>query len=231
MALYKYIKQNTQNISPELERQRLVKWRHEPATLKIDFPTKLDRARSLGYRAKQGIFIVRQRVNRGGHRAPFPSGGRRSANWTTRKSLMLNYQTIAEQRTADDYPNCEVLNSYFVGKDGHHYWYEIIMVDTSHPAILADPILKWITSGKHKGRPNRGLTSSAKKSRGLRNKGLGTEHLRPSRTANKKRRSNTHSDLYGRKKNSISFISGRPEYRPFWLRYRQIRHYCRWDQS
>ncbi len=187
MALYKYIRQNTHNISPEIQRNRLVQWRSEPSTLKIDFPTKLDRARSLGYRAKQGIFIVRQRVKRGGHSAPFPTGGRRSANWTTRKSLMQNYQAIAEQRVADKYVNCEVLNSYEVGVDGNNYWYEVIMVDVSHPAIKADPILNWMASNK--GRAFRGLTSSGKRSRGLlRGKGLGTEKLRPSRTANRKRR-------------------------------------------
>ena len=191
MSLYKYIRQSYRNSDPVLDRQRLVQWRTEPVNKRIDYPTRLDRARSLGYRAKQGIFIVRQRVNRGGHRAPFPSGGRRSANWTTRKSLMLNYQTIAEQRASIPYPNCEVLNSYYVGKDGKHYWYEVIMVDLSSPSIQNDPTLKWMASGKHYGRQFRGLTSSGKRSRGLLRKGLGTEHLRPSRTANKKRRMNS----------------------------------------
>lgn len=187
MALYRYLRNNYQNNSnPELERQRLVKWRSEPVTLKIDYPTRLDRARSLGYRAKQGMFIVRQKVKRGGHRKPFPQGGRRSAKYTTRKALHLNYQTIAEQRVAKAYANCEILNSYEVGKDGNNAWYEVIVVDVSNPAILADPKLKWMTESK--GRSFRGLTSSAKKSRGLRHKGMGAEHLRPSRTANRKRR-------------------------------------------
>ena len=99
---------------------------------------------------------------------------------------MLNYRTIAEQRAADQYVNCEVLNSYEVGKDGQSVWYEIIMVDVYHPAITSDPHFRWLAESR--GRPFRGLTSSAKKSRGLRHKGMGAEHLRPSRTANKKRR-------------------------------------------
>ena len=187
MALYKYLRQNWQgDSSNEAIRKKMITWRAEQATLKIDYPTRLDRARSLGYRAKQGIFIVRQRVSRGGHRKPFSGSGRRSAKYTTRKSLMVNYQTIAEQRANDTYPNCEVLNSYEVGVDGRSYWFEIIMIDVSHPAIKADPVLKWICN--EKGRAYRGLTSSAKRSRGLLNKGKGAEHLRPSRTANKKRR-------------------------------------------
>ncbi|MEK6886885.1 MAG: 50S ribosomal protein L15e [Nanoarchaeota archaeon] len=186
MALYKYLRQHWQSDSNELQRQRMIKWRSEPVTLKIEYPTRLDRARSLGYKAKEGLFIVRQRVPRGGHRKPFPSGGRRSAKWTTRKSLMLNYRTIAEQRVADHYTNCEVLNSYEVGKDGQSAWFEVIMVDVAHPAIKSDPHYSWLVNMK--GRPFRGLTSAGKKSRGLRHKGMGTEHLRPSRTANKKRR-------------------------------------------
>jgi large subunit ribosomal protein L15e len=189
MGAYKYIREawNKPNDSvTDLMRQRLVQWRSEPATIKIEYPTRIDRARSLGYRAKEGIIIVRQRVVRGGHRKPFPMGGRRSAKWTTRKSLMLNYQTIAEQRAAKEYTNCEVLNSYEAGRDGRFVWYEIILVDISHPAIKADKDLTWL-SEQH-GRAFRGLTSSAKKSRGLRRKGLGAEKLRPSRTANRKRR-------------------------------------------
>jgi len=136
MELYKYIRQNIQNISPEAARKRLVQWRKEPVTFRISHPTRLDRARSLGYRAKQGIIIVRQRVQRGGHRKPFPAGGRRSAKYTTRKSLMVNYQTISEQRASRAYPNCEVLNSYEVGRDGRYLWYEVILVDTAHRWVL-----------------------------------------------------------------------------------------------
>jgi len=191
MGMYKYIREQWKkphSSMPGLIRQRLIQWRTEPATLRINYPTRIDRARSLGYKAKQGIIIVRQRVQRGGHRKPFPSGGRRSKKYTTRKSLMLNYRTIAEQRAVKSYPNCEVLNSYEVGKDGRNVWHEIILVDVAHPAIKADPNLRWIINNR--GRPFRGLTSSAKKSRGLRHKGLGAEKLRPSRTANKKRRMN-----------------------------------------
>ena len=187
MGMYKYIRQQWQNSStPELTRQRLIQWRKENSTVRVDHPTRLDRARSLGYKAKQGILIVRQRVQRGGHRKPFPSGGRRSKKWTTRKSLAMNHQTIAEQRANKSYVNCEVLNSYEIGRDGHHLWYEVILVDRSSPVIKADKNLRWIMHTR--GRAFRGLTSSAKKGRGLRNKGMGAEKLRPSRTANRNRR-------------------------------------------
>ncbi|KKT75754.1 MAG: 50S ribosomal protein L15e, partial [Candidatus Peregrinibacteria bacterium GW2011_GWA2_44_7] len=41
--------------------------RKEPVTLVLEHPTRLDRARSLGYKAKQGCIVARQRVGRGGH--------------------------------------------------------------------------------------------------------------------------------------------------------------------
>lgn len=81
----------------------------------------------------------------------------------------------------------EVLNSYWVGEDGKHKWYEVILVDPYHPAIKADPQLNWLCTGKHRGRAFRGLTSAGKKGRGLRNKGIGAEKVRPSIRAHGRR--------------------------------------------
>jgi large subunit ribosomal protein L15e len=72
-----------------------------------------------------------------------------------------------EKRAARKYPNAEVLNSYWVGEDGKHVWYEIIFVDRDHPVILADKKLNWVKSSANKSRAFRGLTSAGKKSRGL----------------------------------------------------------------
>ena len=79
----------------------------------------------------------------------------------------MNYQEIAEQRTGKKYRNLEVLNSYFVGKDGLHYFYEVILVDPERPEIKNDRTISWIEKSKNKGRVFRGMTSSGKKSRGL----------------------------------------------------------------
>jgi large subunit ribosomal protein L15e len=96
-------------------------------------------------------------------------------------------QRIAEERAARKYPNMEVLNSYWVGEDGKHKWYEVILIDPCHPAIKADPQLNWLCTGKHRGRAFRGLTSAGKKGRGLRNKGIGAEKVRPSIRAHGRR--------------------------------------------
>ncbi len=167
----------------DIWKQRLIKWRKEPVTVKVERPTRLDRARSLGYKAKQGVLVVRQRVKRGGHARPKPGAGRKPSAYGRVKNLKMPYQVIAEQRAAKKYINCEVLNSYWVAQDGVYYWYEVILVDRSHPSVLADKDLNWVASKNNKGRVFRGLTSGAKTSRGLRKKGIGSEKQRPSRKA------------------------------------------------
>lgn len=180
MGVYKYLKEMWQK--PQTNK-RIVAWRKEPVTVRLEHPTRLDRARALGYKAKQGFFIVRQRVNRGPHVRSKPAGGRRSRNTGRIMNLNLNYQAIAERRASQKYVNCEVLNSYFVAKDGTQAWYEVILVDPSHPIIKKD--MPWISQTR--GRAERGLTSANRKSRGLRKKGIGAEKVRPSLRANKGR--------------------------------------------
>lgn len=165
----------------------MVAWRREPVTLRLEHPTRLDRARALGYRAKQGIFVIRQRVLRGGHKRPDIKGGRMPKNSRLRLVLRKNYQLIAEERANDAFPNCEVINSYCLAKDGKNYWFEVILVDPHHPVIQADPHLKWFSKPQHRGRVYRGLTSAARKMRGLRWKGKGVEKARPSRRAHDRR--------------------------------------------
>ena len=190
MNMYQYIreawKKPKENLG-QLWQQRIIKWRQEPTTIRIERPTRIDKARSLGYKAKQGYIVVRQRVNRGGRQRPQIRHPRRSKAMSRRKDLTMNYQTVAENRAARKYPNCEVLNSYYVGQDGLHYWYEVILVDKSHPQILADDRINWIAELQHKGRVSRGLTSAGRRGRGLLNKGKGAEKIRPSLRAHDRR--------------------------------------------
>ncbi len=168
MGMYKYVRdlwKDPKKNMPELWRARLIQWRKGDATVRLEKPTRIDRARSLGYKAKTGYIVVRQRVIRGGHKRPKIRKGRRPKRYHQNKNLDLSYQTIAERRADMKYPNCEVLNSYWVAEDGRYYWYEVILVDTAHPVIKADKNINWITKNKQKGRIHRGLTSSAKKSR------------------------------------------------------------------
>jgi len=191
MGLYQQVREawkNPQENMPELWRERLITWRREPVTLKLDHPTRIDRARALGYKAKQGYIIVRQRVLRGGHIRPqMKRKGRRSRNYGVRLSLRKNYQLIAEERAQKKYVNLVVLNSYWVARDGKYYWFEVILVDPDHPVIKADPKINWIAKSKNRSRVFHGKTSAGHKVRGLRHRGKGAEKARPSRRANLRR--------------------------------------------
>ncbi|MHA1708730.1 MAG: 50S ribosomal protein L15e [Candidatus Baldrarchaeia archaeon] len=172
----------------ELMKQRVQKWREEPAVVRVPRPIRPDKARKLGYKAKPGFVIVRVRVRRGSMRKPRPRAGRKPKKMGVAKITMgKNLRWIAEERAARKFPNLEVLNSYWVWEDGKYKWYEVIMVDPHHPAIKNDPDINWICSNKHKRRVFRGLTSAGKKARGLRGRGKGREKVRPSIRAHGRR--------------------------------------------
>ena len=169
-------------------KQRLIQWRKEENFSRVEKPLRIDRARSLGYKAKQGYIVVRARVRRGGLRKHTIKGGRKpSAKGIKKITAAKNTQRIAEERTAKHYPNMEVLNSYWVGEDGKHHFYEVILVDPMHPAIMNDPKINWISIKPNKRRVLRGKTSAGQKGRGLRHKGRGAEKIRPSIHAKKSR--------------------------------------------
>ena len=183
---YKYIaeewSQPEKSFVEELMRQRLVQWRKQPTVLRIEHPTRLDRARKLGYKAKQGFVMARTKVRRGGSRKQRPRSGRRPKRMGVKKFKPgKSIRLIAEERTARKFPNMEVLNSYWVGEDGRHKWFEVILVDKNHPVIKSDKDINWITEKQHNRRVFRSLTSAGKKVRSLRRKGIGAEKFRPSR--------------------------------------------------
>jgi len=168
----------------KLMRQRLIEWRKQSTIIRIEKPTRLDRARKLGYKAKQGFVISRVRVRRSGMRKLRPSSGRRPKRMGVQKfKLGKSMRLIGEERVARKFPNLEVLNSYWVGEDGRSKWFEVILVDPSHPAIKADSNINWICQKQHRGRVFRSLTSAGKRVRSLRHRGKGAEKFRPSRQA------------------------------------------------
>ena len=187
MGFYKYVGEvwkNPEKYIKDIYKERLIQWNKEEAIVRVERPTRIDRARQIGYKAKKGYVVVRVRIKKGGRNKQRFRGARRPKRmgvkkYTPKKSL----QWIAEERVARKYPNMEVLNSYWVGKDGRYHYYEVILVDRSHPAILNDNHINWIVHDK--GRAFRGKTSAGKKGRGLRNKGKGAEKVRPSVRANK----------------------------------------------
>ncbi|MFB6146670.1 MAG: 50S ribosomal protein L15e [Halobacteriaceae archaeon] len=173
----------------ELQWQRKQRWREQGAIERIDRPTRLDRARSLGYKAKQGVVVVRIRVRKGNARKQRFTAGRRSKRMgVNRIGRAKNLRRVAEERASRSHPNLRTLNSYWVGEDGSQKWFEIILLDPNHPAIENDDDLNWICDEAHEDRAGRGLTAAGRRDRGLQNRGTGTEDTRPSKRSGRRRK-------------------------------------------
>ncbi|MFH1327509.1 MAG: 50S ribosomal protein L15e [Candidatus Bathyarchaeota archaeon] len=147
--MYKYLAEQWKN--PEksglakIIRERAIGWRHGYTVTRVENPTRLNRARALGYKAKQGFIVVRVRIRRGGLRKIRPKAGRRQkkmgvAKYTTHDSL----KHIAEGRVSKKFPNLKPLGTYWIWSDGNHKWYEVVLADFNHPSIKNSPRLKQI---------------------------------------------------------------------------------------
>ena len=120
-------------------RQRAVIWRNQNAVTRVEKPSRIARARRLGYKAKQGIIVIRMRVGTGGMRKQRPRGGRRPKHLgVTKIKADVSMKQVAERRVLERHPNMKLLGSYFLYKDGMHYWFEVILADPSHPRIAKD---------------------------------------------------------------------------------------------
>ena len=124
-------------------RQAAISWRRDNVIKRVQFPTRPDRARSLGYRKKQGFVVARVRVRKGGARKKRPSSGRRpKALGVTKFTRAKSLKQIAEERVSRKFPNLSVLNSYYVWEDGTSKWFEVVLVDANHPSIRKDDTIK-----------------------------------------------------------------------------------------
>eukprot|EP01071_Lankesteria_metandrocarpae_P013514 Lankesteria_metandrocarpae@DN7283_c0_g1_i1.p1 len=191
MGAYRYVqeiwKKKQSDAMRFLLRVRTWEYRQLPGVHRCTRPTRPDKARRLGYKAKQGYLIYRVRVRRGDRKKRVAKGivyGKPRNHGVAQQKSTFSLQSLAEMRVGKTAPNLRVLNSYWVGEDASHKFFEVILVDPFHAAIRNDSQINWICNAVHKHRECRGLTASGKKSRGLTRKGLGAAHLRPSRRAN-----------------------------------------------
>ena len=162
-----------------------------PKIYRVPKSTRPDKARKLGYRAKQGFSIFRAAVRRGGRKKPVSKGivyGKPKHQGITQLKFVRNLKSVAEERVGRRVGGLRVLNSYWVNQDATYKYYEVICVDPSHNAIRNDARINWIVAPVMKHRELRGLTSTGRKHRGLRNKGHSAHGLRPSRRSSWKRR-------------------------------------------
>jgi large subunit ribosomal protein L15e len=118
---------------------RAIQLRREPTIIRLEKPSRIDRARMLGYKAKQGVVVVRIHLSRGGMRRKRPTSGRRSKHMgVLRMKSDEPVQGVAERRVGEKFPNLKLLGSYVLWKDGKHSWYECILIDPNNPSISRD---------------------------------------------------------------------------------------------
>ena len=128
---YSHIKETWENADKVYVRGRVREWKDDSVVSRILRPTKLGRARALGYKAKQGYVMVRVRIRKSGRKRRTIRKGRHPTNVGIVKfTTSMSKQSIAERRTMKKYPNMEVLNSYKAGEDGRNHYFEVILVDT-----------------------------------------------------------------------------------------------------
>lgn len=121
--------------SPDIKK-RAILWRRGRTVVRLERPTRLDRARSIGYKAKQGYAVIRIKITRGGMRQKRPTSGRRPKHMGTLKIKgHFSSQDTAERRVLEKYPNTTLVGSYPVYQDGRFIWYEVIVADVHHPVL------------------------------------------------------------------------------------------------
>merc|ERR1711877_12394 len=171
--------------------QELWKYKQLPTMHRVTRPSRPDKARRLGYKAKQGVVIWRVAVRRGSRKTNTPKGiiyGKPKRQGINQMKSRKNLRSIAEERVGRKMGALRVLNSYWVGQDGTYKFYEVICVDPAHNAVRNDAKLNWICNPTHKHREIRGLTGAGKTFRGLRKRGDRVNNRRSSKNANYLRR-------------------------------------------
>ncbi|KAJ5821547.1 Ribosomal protein L15e [Penicillium rubens] len=177
MGALKYVeeiqKKKQSDVIRFLLRVRCWELRQLNAIHRASRPSRPDKARRLGYKAKQGYVIYRARVRRGGRKRPAPKGatyGKPTNHGVNQLKYQRALKSTAEERVGRRAANLRVLNSYWINQDSTYKYYEVILVDPQHKAIRRDARINWICNSVHKHRESRGLTATGKKSRGM-NKG------------------------------------------------------------
>ncbi|KAL3463390.1 ribosomal protein L15e [Aspergillus heterothallicus] len=177
MGALKYVeeiqKKKQSDVVRFLLRVRCWELRQLNAIHRASRPSRPDKARRLGYKAKQGYVVYRIRVRRGGRKRPVPKGatyGKPTNMGVNQLKYQRALRATAEERVGRRCANLRVLNSYWINQDSTYKYFEVILVDPQHKAIRRDARINWICNAVHKHREARGLTATGKKSRGI-NKG------------------------------------------------------------
>merc|ERR1712142_925359 len=142
MGAYKYVnelwRKKQTDVMGFLLRVRTWQYRQLSRVHRASQPTRIEKARRLGYRANQGFVIYRVRVRRGSRKKPVAKG------CTYGKPTHHGINQMKFQRS---------LRVVYFGRHS--------------TAIRRDPRIQWICEAKQKHRELRGKTAAGKTSRGL----------------------------------------------------------------
>uniref|UniRef100_A0AAY5F1E6 Ribosomal protein L15 n=1 Tax=Electrophorus electricus TaxID=8005 RepID=A0AAY5F1E6_ELEEL len=131
MGAYKYMQElwrkKQSDVMRFLLRVRCWQYRQLSALHRAPRPTRPDKARRLGYKAKQGYVIYRVRVRRGGRKRPVPKGatyGKPVHHGVNQIKFARSLQSVAEERAGRHCGGLRVLNSYWGDARSHVRWQE-----------------------------------------------------------------------------------------------------------
>ena len=121
MGAYKYLeelwKRKQSDVMKFIMRIRTWEFRQLPGIHRASRPSRPDKARRLGYKAKQGVVIYRVRVRRGGRKNPVSKGivyGKPSGQGVNQLKPTRNLRSVAEERVGRKVGGLRVMNSYWV---------------------------------------------------------------------------------------------------------------------
>lgn len=196
MGAYKYMEEmwrkKQSDVMRFLLRVRAWEYRQLPKIYRVQHPTRPEKARRLGYKAKQGYVVFRIAIRRGGRKRQAAKGtiyGKPRNHGINELKSVKNLRSVAEERVGRKCANLRVLNSYFVNRDSTYKYFEVILVDPSHNAIRKDAAIQWIVTSKHRRREARGLTAAGRRHRGY----MGTRGHRQHKLQGSSRRGNWKS--------------------------------------
>ncbi|KAM0016335.1 putative ribosomal protein L15e [Helianthus debilis subsp. tardiflorus] len=123
MGAYTYVselwRKKQSDVMRFMQRVRCWEYRQLPSIVRVTHPTRPDKARRMGYKAKQGYVIYRVCVRRGGRKRPVPKGivyGKPTNQGVTQLKFQRSKRSVAEERAGRKLGGLKVLNSYWLNE-------------------------------------------------------------------------------------------------------------------
>ena len=136
-SAYKYIRQSfrkTMASKSKLYKERLIQWGKQGTVVRLEGPTNIPRARSLGYKATKDYLIARVRISKGKRARRRVDLGRKPGKNRKKARPGVTLSQYAEGKAKKKFPSPNVTGSYFVGQTGSDKYFEVILFNP-HPDV------------------------------------------------------------------------------------------------